>query len=365
MTTFFNNAVKILKELVAFKTDAVYEKHTGCFEYIENMLRSNGWTIARVSSEFQDHLVAVNRGELRDISDGILLSGHLDVVPAQPEQFEPRIENGCLYGRGTVDMKFFAASILGQLDFIKNRPYPVVLVFTFDEEFLGLGIEAVQTFLRENRIRPTVCLLGEPTDFTPCTGTKGYISYTTKIVGKAAHSSMPELGINAVYIAAHLIRFLEDLNTSLITKNANLNVGQVTGGETPNIVAASATLIWSLRAFQQEIIDETLAKFNAFAKELENRYPGAEIKIIPDTSALPPFYETRDFPMLRLVQELLKTKKITLPYATEAGYYQQLDIPTVICGVPDSRLAHTKNEHIKLDDFEKYNTFLHDLLCAL
>ncbi len=365
MTASLTNAVKILNELIAFKTDSVYEKHTDCFLYVENMLRANGWTIARIQSQYQDHLVAVNRGELHDITDGILLSGHLDVVPAQTEQFKPRIENGRLYGRGAVDMKFFAASILGQLDFIKNRPYPVVLVFTFDEEFFGHGIEAVQSFLRQNRIRPSACLLGEPTDFKPCIGTKGCLSYTTKVTGKSAHSSMPELGINALYITGHLLRFLEDLNTELASKNANLNVGQVMGGEKPNIVAASATLIWSLRAFQQEIVDDVLAKFNAFARELEVRYSGAQIETIPDETVLPPFYETREFPLLKRIQELLKTEKITLPYATEAGYYQQLDIPTVICGVPDSRLAHTDNEYIELTDFEKYNTFLHDLLCEI
>ncbi len=356
------NSLEILQTLIRFKTDAVYEKHTGCLDYVEGLLTENGWYVARVSSEFQDHLVAVNRGELHDILDGVLLSGHLDVVPGRDDQFEPRIENGRLYGRGTVDMKFFAASVLAQLDFLKARPFPVVIVFTFDEELLGHGIEAVHDFLRDNRIQPAACLLGEPTDFNLCIGTRGVIDLTTRVTGKPAHSSMPDLGINAIYIMAKAAQFLENLNRELAEKGANLNVGQIRGGEKPNIVAASGEMIWNLRTFDTAVTNDALERFDVFCRGLEAEYPGAKIETKPDICQLPPFHETRDFLLLQRGLQLLGTKKITFPYATEAGYYQQLDIPTIICGVPDSRLAHTADEHIVLTDLEKYDTFLHDLL---
>ncbi len=360
--TVEESSLDILKALIRFKTDAVYEKHTECVAYVANKLVANGWTVARVPSEFQDHLVAVNRGELRDITGGVLLSGHLDVVPGRDEQFEPRVENGRLYGRGAVDMKFFTASVLAQLDYLKNRPFPVVLVFTLDEELLGHGIETVQSFLRTNRIKPAACLLGEPTDFKPCIGTRGAIAFTTKVTGKSAHSSMPALGINAICILAKAIRFLDELNTELAARQSNLNIGEIKGGEKVNIVAPSAEMVWGLRSFDENVVTDVVHRFDVFCRALEAEYPGSKVETIADSTQLPPFYETREFSLLTRTEELLGTKRMTLPYATEAGFYQQLGIPTVICGLPDSRLAHTADEHILIADLEKYDAYLHDLL---
>ena len=106
-------------------------------------------------------------------TDGIALSGHMDVVPVagQPWTSDPfaltrRDDN--LHGRGACDMKAFLAATVIALEMLplKRLKKELLLLFTHDEEVGCLGSRHLAThFLAEGRDVPSLCLIGEPTDF--------------------------------------------------------------------------------------------------------------------------------------------------------------------------------------------------------
>jgi succinyl-diaminopimelate desuccinylase len=127
----------------------------------------------------------------------IILSGHLDVVPALEEQFHPYVEDDKLYGRGAKDMKAAAAvMILLFKELGKTLPYSLGLQLTTDEE-IG-GENGVKHQIAEG-VRADFAIIGESTDFRIIHETKAIINIKLTSKGKAAHSAYPWLGKNAVW----------------------------------------------------------------------------------------------------------------------------------------------------------------------
>lgn len=127
----------------------------------------------------------------------IILSGHLDVVPAADEQFHPYIEDGKLYGRGAKDMKAAAAvMILLFKELGQTLPYSLGLQLTTDEEISG--VNGVRHQVSEG-LRTDFAIIGESTDFRIIHETKAIINIKLTSKGRAAHSAYPWLGQNAVW----------------------------------------------------------------------------------------------------------------------------------------------------------------------
>ena len=77
---------------------------------------------------------------------------------------------------------------------------------------------------------------------------------------------------------------------------------------------------------------------------------------------LPPFEKKTDSRLVQIAQNILKTEAFSLPYATEAGFFQKNEIETLICGAGDERLAHSSSERIHTDDLIKYRNFMIDFV---
>src|SRR5262245_43924769 len=144
-------------------------------------------------------------------TDGLAISGHMDVVPVvgQPWTSDPFVateKNGRLVGRGTADMKGFLAAVMTALGRIPASAYTkeLVLVWTHDEEIGCLG-SAGLTGWWGDRPMPTTCWIGEPTSFQVHRMHPGHVAIELVALGKAAHSSRPELGINAIEAAAEVV----------------------------------------------------------------------------------------------------------------------------------------------------------------
>ena len=139
---------------------------------------------------------------------GIALSGHTDVVPVtgqawDSDPFTLVEREGRLYGRGACDMKGFLACVLALVPAFTARALrvPIHIAFSYDEEVGCTGVRPMIAEFGKTLQMPRMVVVGEPTSMTVVDAHKGPMRWKVALTGKAAHSSMPHLGVNAITYA--------------------------------------------------------------------------------------------------------------------------------------------------------------------
>lgn len=200
------------------------------------------------------------------IGGGLLLSAHLDVVPAEEpdwtgDPFKLTERGGRFVGRGTADMKGFVAlaacALAAQRDDALRRP--LMLLLTADEEVGSLGAQA---FLRDWRGEwplPESVIVGEPTGLRIVRMHKGHLRAQVLVRGRPAHSGYPQLGVNAIERAAPMLAALAALAAEMREERTEtsghfpecpfpvLNLGVIHGGAAVNVVPDRCELLFGLR----------------------------------------------------------------------------------------------------------------------
>jgi acetylornithine deacetylase len=254
-----DDVVRWLERLVAHPTTAD-QPILACASDIATRCEQLGFRVER----FLDPVDATKCTVVASIgpagTDGLVLSGHMDVVPTdgQPwtsDPFRLTRRDDRLVGRGSADMKGFIAATLCALERLRPDDYvrELVLVWTHDEEIGCKGSAAfVDAVLADPSSRrfPTATLIGEPTSFQVLRMHPGHVAVAFDVAGLAAHSSRPDLGINAIEGVADVIRVVRDVAAELAQEPADLpelerpvvavNVARVHGGTAINIVPDAA-----------------------------------------------------------------------------------------------------------------------------
>ncbi|WP_136636247.1 acetylornithine deacetylase [Pseudooceanicola onchidii] len=311
---------------------------------------------------------------------GIMLSGHTDVVPVEDQDwssdpFAMREADGLLYGRGTCDMKGFIAACVAMAPRFADQDLrrPVTFAFTHDEEVGCLGARNLQDILRNSDTRPSLAIIGEPTEMRIIEGHKGCCEYTTRFTGLEGHGSRPELGVNAVEYATRYITRLLDLRDALRHRAppgslfeppwTTINVGRLHGGHVHNVIPGLAEVDWEMRPVadaDQTFVKEEMARYVAdtLLPAMRRVDPDADIvtEVIGEVAGLEPMEPNaaRD-----LVARLTGSNGTDLvSFSTEAGLFQQLGMSAVICGPGSIAQAHKPDEFIALDQMAQCLTML-------
>ncbi len=364
------NVVQILSDLIKIKTDNPLKTNNEIIQYIISYFEKEQISCARIknkSGELFNLVAGINISEFNNIDDGIILSCHLDTVPAsetewKTDPFTATQINDSIYGRGCVDMKQSIAVLLSNLKELKTLKSPIFLCFTSDEETSCQGITSILNFFTQKNIKPQYAIVLEPTNLQIGIKNKGFKGFQTKIIGVSCHSSQPETGINALYIAARLTSFIEQ--TALLYQNTNLtlNVGILKGGTGCNLVPDEATIDFEMRADKKELFDEVTKQIQAYHQALSKEYKGTPVTLF-ETDNLPPFNGNMESKLISAIQKESPSSFVTsFDYATEAGFYQQYGIDTVIFGVGDETLAHTTQEHIQIKDLQDFQPKIINIL---
>ena len=359
------NIEKILSDLIAIRTDALGRSNKECVDYICRILSENGILFRRVAhagGQCESVIAGVNVQELKNIKTGLVLSGHMDTVGVNPKDWDtnPFVAtslNGRIYGRGTVDMKYFIAVVLSVLSELKEVGYPIFLLFSADEETEVEGIRVLTSFLQMRNICPKYALVGEPTNFEVCVSSKGYCGYTTVVKGVSAHSSRPDLGVNAIYAVAQIVSEIEKYNMQYMASDTTLNVGIISGGVQRNSIPSEASFDWEIRFSEEKHKNEISNKIQQLQSKLSQTYGHLYVRTEVREN-LPAFERIEKSKAVEIAQSILNTDVLTLPVATEAGFLQKIGIDTIVCGAGDVKLAHTSSENIKVTDLERYKEFL-------
>lgn len=187
----------------------------------------------------------------------VLLTGHMDVVPAAAEEwtgdpYELREVDGRLVGRGVSDMKgALAAKLVAAERYLlaTDDPGEVVLAFVADEEWGGRGTEA----LVERGVDADAAVIGEPTELQVCVAQKGVARYRLTVRGRSCHSGRPDEGVDAIAGLRQLLAGVASLDEERRAGTSHpllapetVTATEVEGGSAPNVVAgeAAATVDW-------------------------------------------------------------------------------------------------------------------------
>jgi acetylornithine deacetylase len=370
-------AAELLASLVAFDTTS-HRSNLAIIDFIEDFLAQHGVAARRVvSSDGEKSSLYATLGP--DGEGGVALSGHTDVVPVDgqtwtSDPFTLRAADGRYYGRGTADMKGFIAAVLAATPDFKRRKLrtPIHYAFSYDEEIGCVGVRPMIAELGKNLPKPRMVIVGEPTSMQVIDAHKGPVRWHVEVIGRAAHSSMAPLGVNAITYAARLVAELERIEADLkkTVRNARfdppyptLQVTKLAGGTASNIIPINCTLGFEVRALPELDPDDIERRLRHFADtqclpEMRAIAPEADITITR-TNSVPPFGADRASDVVALALKLTgQNETHTVSFATEAGLFQDAGAPAVICGPGDIAQAHTADEWIAESEIDKCMRFL-------
>ena len=374
----------LLERLVAFDTTSE-RSNLALIDFVEAYLAEHGVASRRSSRQDGKANLFATLGPQRD--GGVVLSGHSDVVPVagqdwSSDPFALARRDGRLYGRGSCDMKGFLAAALALVPeaLAAGLERPLHLAISYDEEVGCFGAEALIADIGRSGLRPAAVIVGEPTEMRLISGHKGIAVYRTEVRGLEAHSSEPHRGASAIFAAARLIGFLEELararregppDEAYDPPYSTFNVGMVEGGTAHNIVPRHCAFTWQVRLLPSEDGTAILDAFERYAEEqvlpgLRATAPEAVIAThclaaVPGLAAEP---DSAAEGLVRLLTGLNSSEQVS--FATEAGLFQRAGIPTVVCGPGSIRQAHRPDEFIEIAQLEACDAFLRRLIawCA-
>lgn len=342
-----SSIISITEELIRIKTTADRpEELTRSVDYIEDFFRGSSLVIKRYESGGKPSIVITTQETL---SPDIMLVGHLDVVPAPDELFEPRYEGTKMFGRGVCDMKSECVVMMQMLKDLAEQENPpsIALMLTTDEEIGGLN--GVNYLLNEVGYRCQVAIVPDggqaPDDIVLIN--KGVLLLHLTSHGKTGHGSRPWLGENAI---DKLIAAYQKVREVIPTKATaddywylTCNIGVIAGGEAANQIAGEATCDLDIRFTEEASPQELLERVKHAVGDLAQvsvRVSGEMIY----TDQEDPFVKT----YASCVKEVLGTSASFNKHcgSNDGRFFTSLGIP-IIVSRPVSGDQHSPHEWLE------------------
>ncbi len=369
---------EILRRLVAFDTVSA-NSNLALIDWVVEYLQGHGIAADLTFSNARDKANLFATIGPADAGGGVILSGHTDVVPVvgQPWDSDPFAlveRDGRLYGRGTADMKSFIAIALALVPEFKARPLkrPLHLALSFDEEVGCFGAPHLIESLPRGAARPSLVVVGEPTNMAVANAHKGCHVFATAVTGLAAHSSAPQRGVNAILAASEIIQFIAGLASEARAASrpesgfeppyTSFNIGTIAGGTAMNIIPRDCEFTWEFRPLPGEdtaAIRDRIDRFIAadLLPRLRRVHPGADVTTRA-LASIPGLVAQPGSPAEELARQLTGANQSTVvAYGTEAGLFQGAGIPAVICGPGSMEQGHQPNEFITIEQVEAGTAF--------
>jgi len=376
----YENSIKILSDLIAFKTISG-EDNNQLIDYCDEILKKLGATSFKTFDENKKrvNLFATLKAKKPNGKTPIILSGHTDVVPVSKgwstDPFKVAIKDDKLYGRGSCDMKGFIACALAYAPIFSKSELDrdIHFSFTFDEETACKGAPILIEELKKRGIKKGICIVGEPTNMKIIDAHKGCYEYTTYFEGLAGHSSQPHKGVSAVEYAARYVNKLIELRQKLkdrAPKNSifdppysTLQIGGIFGGIAHNVIADKCFVNWETRPVVKEdgvFLNAELDKYTneVLLPEMKEVFPNSSIKkeIIGEIIG---FDRVKNSEACEFVSNITgDNSRDVVSFGTEAGLFQEIGISTAVCGPGSIEQAHKIDEYIKLSEIKKCLKFL-------
>ena len=289
----------------------------------------------------------------------VIFHGHLDVVPASPELFVPRVDGDRLFGRGAYDMKGGLAAMMCALhDVAAQDGVRVHFLCVSDEESEEEDEQRGSTHLVRQGYIGDFAITGEPTDLHIGVQAKGVLVLRIGVEGRSAHGSTPWIGDNAVVKAIDVFRQIESLpfarESSDLFDRPSINLGRIAGGDAINRVPDSCVIDVDIRYLPGQDADAILADINslegATATRTFHRHP---VMVDRDDA----YVRALGAGIARVVGRNDEQISVGRHGASDATAFLDVGIPAVECG-PTGDGHHGPDEWVSIRSLSQYRKAL-------
>lgn len=362
----------ILRDLIQIESVNDNEKEVA--EYIESLFKDYDNVEAEIIDSYPNRSNIIVKVKGKEKGKIFAFSGHLDVVAPGDgwtyPPFEGKIVDNKMYGRGTSDMKAgVAASLYALLDILEEG-----IDFNGEIWFIGtvgeeVGMQGALDLVEKNLLDDVdAILISEPTkgddNNLAIYASKGSIMYTISAKGKACHSSMPELGINAIMTVTEFIEKVQAKFDKITNdeKYQNEDLGStlnvfsiIEGGIQFNSVPENVTLKGNIRTVP-EFGSKDSIKILEDAIEENNKDENKAKLSLELNQVLDPAHASKENDLIDSLKESAKDKNVevkALVGTCELSRYIHIkdDIQLVVYGPGLTKNAHIVDEYIELDEY--------------
>ena len=361
-----SNVKELLTRLVGFDTTS-HRSNLGIVDFISSYLDGFGVESTLVFDNTREKAALyATIGPM--VEGGVVLSAHTDVVPTEGQAWTSNPyrlaeRDGRLYGRGSTDMKGFVAAVLAAVPAFVAAPLrrPIHIALSYDEEVGCLGVRPLSAEMKLNVATPEAVIVGEPTSMVPVNAHKSGYRVVTTVTGREAHSSVPSWGVNAVVFAARFVGEIEWLGRRLcdmpvsderfLPPHPTVSVGEISGGTAHNIVPKQCQVIWGIRGLPDTDVPALVEEMADWGR----RELLPEMRVVDEAcdisteiaTAILPLKPRPDGGAETLISALTGiTEMQAVSYGTDAGFFDAIGWPCVVCGPGDIAQAHKPDEFI-------------------
>jgi acetylornithine deacetylase/succinyl-diaminopimelate desuccinylase family protein len=367
----------LLERLVAFDTQNPPGREAEAARFLATAVATFGF-----STELQ------NVGEGRANTVALLSNGpgptlafnsHIDTVPvgtgwsSDPLRLVER--GGRLYGRGSCDAKGSIASMTEAARILALRRSEwrgtLLLTFVADEEIDGTGSKQVTSEAKAKRAPIDAVIIGEPTSNQVHAAHKGVLRPLVRVNGQTAHSSRPDLGINAIQKAGRLLALLDAEDRKLRDRHhalvgpATLTVTRIAGGIADNVVPDSCEIVLDRRLLPGEEADAALDELRellVLAKEEHDI--DAEVLRVRTASGAAETAATSP-----IVQHSLAAAAQPAPAGFTGGcdlvHFRAIGSDGIILGPGSLEQAHKPDEYVPKDELVQAAALYRDIALSM
>lgn len=306
----------------------------------------------------------------RDSTRRIVFEAHLDTVSIKGmtiDPFDPVVRDGKMHGRGSVDDKAGLAAMMHAVADIHASgelpPCEVWMAAVVDEEYSFRGVVKLCEGLQA-----AAAVVAEPTEFRCVIASKGVLRWRIKTKGKAAHSSKPHLGVNAITAMARVVLALNEDHARMqpaahpLLGPGTCNVGVIHGGVQVNFVPDEAVIEIDRRLLPGEEVPQVLEHYQALLDALMKQHPDVvaemETPMLQDWA----FQTDAAAPLVQLARTLLgemgrNDEVCGVPFGSDASKFSRMGIPTILFGPGSIDQAHAAVEYVECAEVEKALAF--------
>jgi acetylornithine deacetylase/succinyl-diaminopimelate desuccinylase family protein len=371
--------LELLERLVGFDTQNPPGNGVACARCIGEILAGAGFGVA-----YQNYLPN-HANVVAEFSNGegpnFAFNTHIDVVPAgdgwSSDPFRVARRGDRVQARGACDAKGSLAAMMAAGIALATRKAQwrgrLLLVFVGDEEAASSGAKHYVA----SAPRIDYAVIGEPTSNQVVTAHKGSLRPLVRVKGQAAHSGAPDLGVNAIFGAAHLLVALEKFAGDVSARRhplcggASLTVTRIAGGEADNVVPDSCNLLIDRRMTPGEDPDACKAELEALFARAQ-RAQGVEIELVKwcETTGGP----TETLADSAFVQTALALSQIHgaaavgvrgLLGACDLVHFNAVGATGIVLGPGDLAVAHKPDEFVPIAELEAAAAIYRDLALAM
>jgi len=367
---------QITSNLIAFPTVSPKGDELDCAKYIFDHLKDLHIEDSEINLQEFDRTranVVATFGPGKE--PGLLLSGHIDVVPAgnreswSSDPFSATVRDRKVFGRGTADMKGGLASILKAIEQeLKNSALKRRLVFvaTAGEETGFVGLEKLIGNSIISSKSSTCVVIGEPTSLRPARAHRGIYRLKVDFQGRSSHAGTPELGINAIEDACKLVSRLDEVRKELsktrddLLGTTTLTPTMMSGGIGENVVPPNAEVILDSRRLPAHSTEYVRSEVEKSCEGLKSGHSITEV-----VNHLPLDTPEGNF-LTKLAENITGSRSVACAFGTEGSlYWGGLHLPTIVVGPGSVEQAHVDNEFVEMSQLEKavsiYSSFIREI----